>query len=132
MSTSININYTIEPQDLCDIICTAIESPDGEWVTGYTPSEYALACKEKGKNWYDNPDLYEMGGHDQHVFTIIYDDGDGNECAAKQIHHSDIIKGLEKLLSEKAQFIHVIRDDHDAGDADTLMQYIVFGDIIYG
>lgn len=110
-----------------------------------TPLEDANDCREDA--WAK---ILLAGGH-VYVYDINAEDDDefygtlphlyceSRESMRYILTLEDIRKALEKAFSRRdyvydvaCKFLRADDEDFDADDADTLMQYIVFGEVIYG
>lgn len=118
----ININFSViyRNQDIDDIICTALEGGINYWcdrveVEGEYLGEFAS-------------DQISRGG------TLILHDSE--KLYRYKLTLDKVLKGLETYIRERG--LAVIYDidietiDIDAEDADAIIQYALFGEIIYG
>lgn len=60
-------------------------------------------------------------------------DEEGTYKRTKQIVQATVERGLKAMaVSCGDRFSNIVKEEYDAIDADILMQYIVFGKIVYG
>lgn len=113
---------------IMDQFCTAIETTVGEWLA----SAQYLGPKVND-HWYSHPELLDL---DTFAVEFKYDDPDHNEGTfkgKKTIKYADIQTGLQKMaLASPAQFAELMNENGDAWTADSFLQFIIFGELIYG
>lgn len=111
------ITQTVEvPQGLVDdLICTAFEGGCAEWIDRINvinkPADIAYSS-----------DALTRGGH--YVFAI---DGEKHELDINKF-----VKGIEMFCECTGKTVDDLGEDHDAGDADMIMQYALFEEYRYG
>jgi len=119
----------IKTQRIVDLLCTAIESGVGYWVTEITQIKGKDAVE---KPWYSCPTIFD----DELVLKVVYDDPDkeeGNGAASKEITMKDIHKGFEIMaVKESGHFADFINENEDATTADVWWQCVVLGETVYG
>lgn len=119
----ININYkvTYTKQDIDDILCAALEGGICYWcgeaeVVGEYLGEYAS-------------DQISRGG------TLILHDNESDECY--ELTPEKFEQGLAKFLSERGTDVlteefALDTTEIDGSDADLIVQYALFGEVVYG
>ena len=113
-----NINVVVDVPDsfLADILVTAFEGGSNYWLD-------SVSIKDKPdtphKNLF-NSEIISMGG-------TLYCDSEDNGRA---------VLTKESLLGAVEWYIGInglgVLDDHDAQDSDTILQYALFGEVVYG
>ena len=140
---------SMEQEDLVDFLSTALYD-NGNYRTEYNVGCYNSVCK------VDEEDCFEekcakvlLAGGDISFADMLSEDssckyGDNpNAFWSEQaraviypIKYDDIIKGLNKAVEEGyASEVLALADkdaDFDALEADCLLQFILFGEVVYG
>lgn len=119
----LQIEIEITPQMLCDQVITFIESSDSIWCSSFV----------SGTDFsYQVPDQYQT---DTCKFTLKVEDPDGEEgefALTKDLTHDDFYVGLVKMADKSPRhFNDLITGNGDYYTADAMMQYIVYGEIIF-
>lgn len=124
----------IPPSLIADHFVTIIESPPMQWIE----SIYLEKCQphsDSSEVWYADPAIY----NEDLVIGVTYDDPDDEEGSYKGekiITYADIQAGYELLLKQRPLVFGRLLDEDgaawDANDADTLAQFIILGEEIYG
>ena len=112
------LDKVISKQDLNDLLVTAFEGGINYWVEkveldGEWPKESKKYLSDMLTEGF-NLKIYEAEGE---ILTLTLDDFKKGVQIYEQIHEQD----LESLM-----------DDHDADTADFIVQYALFGEIVYG
>ena len=134
---TINVPITLQPQDINDIICTAIEGGITYWCLSYMGYGDNLKLdgadqlkEEYGETVTRASDIkyaYEWLGFGGYL-TL-------EEASVTHRLDLDLFKaGLEKWISSQTFKPGEAFDigDIDAGDADSIVQYAIFGELKYG
>ena len=114
-----NSEIAVTAQDIDDIICTAFEGGINYWcykaevVGGKYLGEFAS-------------DQISRGGKLRLYIGEPFDD-ENSETYTFDL--SDLLKGLEKYIEDVG---HFDIDECDAEVADMIIQYTVFGELVYG
>ncbi len=101
-----------------NILCTAFEGGIGYWAASANPldniwpenAEYANQCLTRGVDIV----ISEIEETDKHILTM-----------------EKMLMGIERFCNRNNIGIHDLLEDHDAGDADCIIQYALFGEIVY-
>ncbi len=129
------VELTVKPQDISDLFVAAMEGGSNHWL--HTADYRGVVTPEdKGVVWWGSANVFA----DQSFSAEIgYDDPEGEEGngeGKKIITRADIQRGLDLLKDpEKGNPValgRIIAEDYDAEDADTFMQLVVLGEVIYG
>lgn len=128
------VRVLVNSQQLADIFTTAFEGATTYW------------CQEarrqrgpdlhEGKNgpgpWYSHEEFYER----DFCIALKYDDpklAEGNGKGRFKLDRGAVIKGLEALAAKDPRHLgELLCDDHDRDTADSFLQYVVFGDVVFG
>lgn len=134
-SFSIETRVEVTPQMLADVFCTAVESPCGSWchLFEYIDSEFRSDESEDSYRWpYADPKVFSGNFR----FKIRFDracDAEGEGKGRVELTRARVKKGLEAMAKANPyQFGNVIGEDHDAITADSLLQFCIFGEEVYG
>lgn len=139
----------VSHDNLVDLFSTALYGND-RWCVDYDIDTY-MKCKniKQGECLEDKlarlilegypiqiSDMY-CDGEDEYYGKLMHRYDQVNNCMDYDVYLSDIIKGLEEASKNSTSIKYVLDlcDDPaqlDMFDADTLLQYIVFGKQIYG
>lgn len=114
----------------------AVEGGSTDWLNAFlcAPDEHSQnlrrSIKLKHDVWYATPEYWrENGGA-----VLKYDNpSDGPDQVERTIGKHNIIVGL-RLMADKSprHFTDLITENDDAITHDVMVQYIVFGEIVYG
>ena len=137
---TINVPITLTPEDINDIICTAIEGGITYWCESYMG--YGDGKSPIGQDINYDYEWLGFGGYltleeDKSELDSENFDGDGNYKYTGMTHRLDLDlfkAGLEKWISSQTFKPGEAFDigDIDAGDADSIVQYAIFGELKYG
>lgn len=137
----------ITKEDLVDLLCTATYG--SSWIEIFRDKNITAEldteeddCREDiwakllfaGKSLYfaDFNAWYE----DEHYGKLLYEWDEKEQCMKYTFNLQDIIHGLEKAADCDSQLFSSFRNRDDGSfdiiDAESLMQYIIFGELIYG
>jgi hypothetical protein len=116
---SVKINHPVTQQFVDDILVTAFEGGINYWCSSVYPvgntfpdgATYTSDCLSRGRN------------------IVVVEDDDG-ESKSHILTLENLIYGIKcfAALHKNVNFF----EDFDACDADCIVQYAVFGDIVYG
>lgn len=130
--TTVLVSYKVSPRRIADLMVSAIEGGSNYWLRGggiylESPGDVAPDDTHDGP-WYDNPRRYE----DPDLCLKVVEDDDGAETD-HLVRQADITRGLQ-LMAEKSpdHFADIINENDDAITADVFLQYVTFGEIVYG
>lgn len=131
------VSYTrcLEDDEVKDILTTAIEGGIGYWAClGNDDTDWIDArnsYKETHNEWPCYCDVaFDLLNNNKCV--VFYDEQDDNKKLLLDKHQ--FIIGCQSFEEHKGCSIkHMLEDgDFDAWDADAIIQYALFGDVIYG
>lgn len=138
--TTLTTTVDIPTRRVCDLLITAFEGGSNYW---YTKLDYELPegityrdFRKGGK--FTDPGIYR---HPLEIIPFVegcaltLQDAEGDSDTVYRIDRAALLKGLE-LLSQSKQLQHhwqdFINENEDALTADTYLQLVVFGKVIYG
>lgn len=113
----------LTPQQIADVMTTAFEGGIGYWCSAARLIEPTVQRAPGEDPWYARAKLYE------HPFTIELDAAcaeDGKWRLTRSMIGERMAKVPLKRIAE------VTSENYDAETCDVLMQYWLFGDIVYG
>lgn len=123
-------NFLINQDDITNIIVTALEGGIGYW-----------ACMINDDPVFD--DYYNDDNNEQTLSEYVADilangktvrfydtDLDYDEAEKWELNGTKLAIGINKFIMEKG--INHLRESLDSMDADTIIQYALFGELIYG
>lgn len=137
MTVTVRNTHTFSQSDIDDLLSTVIEVGFGPWFI-YSAAKYPtdLTDFQEGGQHHDAYVKYWHHGVPLGLYImrggriIMIDLTDGKEYT---LDKAAIEGGLTLMAERKPDMFERIRNgDYDSIDADALMQYIAFGDIIYG
>ena len=117
---------------ITDLLTTAFESPLGDWSheANFKGDKSWLKPKDI---WYDQPELLAL---DNWSFEAVYDLADeeeGNGNGKKLIKFADLQTGLQKMAMKSGRhFGDFMNENEDTITGDVFIQYVIFGEVIYG
>lgn len=125
------IERDVTPQRIADMFTGAVEGGSGYWCSGIylkSPGDVAPGDEFRDEVWYANPHRYE--DPDLKIELFEFD----SEADKKHIVTLDNIKRGLALMAEKSphQFANLVGETDDATTADVFLQYVVFGEVVYG
>jgi hypothetical protein len=92
-------------------------------------SDIVVAADSAGYSWFEYgeiPDTFGVVGIVRH-----YEDEDENPVDLRYTL-ADVAKGVRLEAKRQGMTMRDLFEGHDAGIADSIMQYALLGDIIYG
>ncbi len=121
-------------------IIGALEGCHSPWMHSFKPSDtpatvVALdASKDPAEPmiWYSRETFWRAGGQARVVFDRDTDDeGDGG--GSTTVGYLDFVRGLSLMGGKSPRhFADLVNENDDAITHDVFMQYVIFGEIIYG
>lgn len=133
-----NINIEFKPQQIADLIVTAVEGDmTACWCDSLkpaTPDMQAKADACKQRPWYSDPEFW-TGNYTISVGEIV-DESEapvGDNIKYHTVGQESLRIGLG-VAAEKVphHFADLLQDNLDAVSADTILQCIALGDVVYG
>jgi hypothetical protein len=149
----ITVTTEIPSRRIADLFVTAIESGDpvtcaarGGWCYGVYWQSKGVDPRISDTVWYDDPATYERDDFQLEIWEVAdenaYVRGAGDkaniENGALKVHKigkEQIAAGLTKLAASKDYGHHyadIINENDDASTADTFLQFVVLGEVVYG
>lgn len=125
-------------EQLVDLLCTATYSSD--WLEIKTLKSERHLDEIYDEEYLENRCLEEKwadrllnGGH---IFCFdYYDEDDSGKTMRYTIRLEDIEDKLEKATKDEEvvrEYANWISGDYDYYDCNNLMQYVIFGEVVYG
>lgn len=110
----LNITVQITNQFLLDLMCTAVEGGINYW------AGVVDTVRDDDLNYLSVSivDLENMGDY-------------GGDVPSRIVTPDLMLAGLQAFLNEYPDRVSIL-EDHDAEDADCVMQMAVFGELVYG
>lgn len=119
----LKITYELTADRICDMFVGAFEGGSNYWINT-AQKEAGAEPKDKGLVWWGNPNIYQEGLE----FRVLDID-----AVNHHITWADIIKGIEVFaVKSPSQFSNMVNESGDGFTADCFLQYIVFGELVYG
>ncbi|MAE83511.1 MAG: hypothetical protein CMB80_12285 [Flammeovirgaceae bacterium] len=121
--TLITLKIELPPQDINDILCTAIEGGINYWC-----DQYEVLNDDNQKVDY----AWEVIGFSDKAQLVFFENESDADTAPTMTRISFLI-GLQKWLDSKEWIwpFSIDTGDIDAGDADCIVQYALFGELKY-
>lgn len=111
-------------EQINDLMVAALEGGINYWCGQVSLKEGSLTPEQKEKLKYLS-DCISLGG------TLILHDAESNDTW--ELNKEKFLKGIEKTLEwGNNADVQDLFDNHDAEVADVLIQYSVFGEIVFG
>ena len=114
---TVTTTTTFSIKEIEDIICAAFEGGINYWCDNIDVPDF-------GEHTY----AHEVLAHGGKVILNDFEDDDKKH----EIDGANIQKGLELMAKGLPNAFARLKGDYDALDADGLIQYAVFGNVIYG
>ena len=124
-TTKINVSAI----DVDNIMSAALEGGINYWCCEAIP--WVFKCNNA---WPDDVDYTSQclsRGYDIFLVDAEEDDDNGNPVEYI-LTLSAMIRGIEKYCDEHSVSYYDLREDHDAEAADCIVQYALFGKLVYG
>jgi hypothetical protein len=117
----ITISQELTPQDINDIVSTALEGGINYWCGGAIIKD--VPAKAEGK--YDfASDVISVGG------TLELYDAESPD--RWELNLEKLLNGIKMHCTKIGKTPLELMDDYDACDADCIVQYAVMGEIVFG
>jgi len=134
MPHTFNVSFTITDEEISDILTTAIEGGIGYWACLLNDDPDWIAAREIVKNrLQDTPCYCDVGLELLKTGKAIKfeDEEDGT---IHELTMEKLLQGCAVFAKEegKSPSKMLADGDFDANDADMLIQYALFGEVIYG
>lgn len=122
-------------KEMADLLTTAFEGGIQYWAqeisTGHTPAQ--ARCPDKTLVWYAQPQFYDG----DFLFWIRHSHpSDAGENPVKtDIDHRKLEEGLQRMAQSDGHvrcLLNILDGDYDAEDADVFMQFVLFGEVVFG
>lgn len=142
MSKTFTIQCTREvtTQEMAYWVITAFEGGINYWVNGATAVERTASgwqeltggryeAQMDGKcGPYANPEFWE---NPHHGYSILPED---DEPCERVLTANRLIAGIQAMVRDQRneEVTRLITEQYDANDADTLLQYALFSEVVYG
>lgn len=131
----------IDPEMIADLMCTAFES--GRYGCRYwmpkarPPAHLKMTGEEieKWHNWYSLPRTWTPGhGHVVRFWEVV--DESTEKCKIHRFEVDKMVEHLQRVASKDpavfAQFLNSRDDPLDGPAADTMLQLMLLGEVVYG
>jgi len=134
LKANININITMDPKTISDLLCCAFEGGSNYWyeITGYEFREGVSYADFKEGGQFTDPDCYyhpcQIIPLHEGCSVLISD-----EDQVTKLNRDNLVRGLEVLANKYPHhYKNIGSDEEDADTGDAYLQCCLFGDIIYG
>jgi hypothetical protein len=140
MAHKLSVHFELSPQSVMDILTTAIEGGINYWCESFL---FEVETGDtSGDGVWDSASYREMCDEPDFLcnarFTIVEiepsDDGDG-----RHVRTWEQLKDAFQAMAdrdcdsrERMALCNFLSDEYDANDADVLIQWLVWGKVIYG
>ncbi|BAQ90817.1 hypothetical protein [uncultured Mediterranean phage uvMED] len=133
----LNVQIELKPDDINDILCTAFEGGVDYWCSGIVGSDGDLELINNGAVEIEYE--YEHVGYGGKLEVHVQ----ANNNTAMILDLENFQSGLQKWMDKNPNSVEVHHDyrnkyttldigNIDAGDADCIVQYALFGKLVYG
>lgn len=118
------MRMTITNQEIADLMTTAVEGGCTYWCNQLRPDVYEYPGKSGP--WYADPAFYDR---DFAITVVDHED----EVATYVLTSERVQEGyLEWQTNYPKHWADFKSDDYDADTADTFLQTLAFGEVVYG
>lgn len=124
---TVTCSYDITREFINDLMTTAFDAGVGGcwyWVTDYENYLDGKTGKETGVEYFH--DVVAEGG----TLSIQILDGEDDEWY--DINTSKLLLGIQQYCKERNKTPEALMEDHDADDADCIVQMAIFAKVVYG
>lgn len=125
----IDARMGITVQEMDDILVTAFEGGITYWCSEAYPYGYDLS-----KEWPEGVEYVSQclsRGHD--IALVDAEEDDKNDVSVVYILTlSAMIRGIQMFCDVHGKNYNIVCEDYDASDADCMVQYALFGKLVYG
>ena len=133
----LNVQIELRPEDINDILCTAFEGGVDYWCSGIVGRDGDLAQLPMNQMGIEYE--YEHVGYGGKLEVYVK----SNNNTAMILDLENFQSGLQKWIDKNPDSVEVHHDyrnkyttldigNIDAGDADCIVQYALFGELVYG
>lgn len=135
-----SVEHKLTVEDIKDILTTAIEGGIGYWacLLNDTP-EWIKACKTLKESMKDTPCYCDVAWEvlSNNEAVKFEDEGDcieDDEAPILELTKEKLLKGCALYTGYTGKDIHesMEKGDFDANDADMIIQFALFGELMYG
>ena len=125
----ITTTHTFSKEDISDLIVTALEGGINYWCrkakkkTDTEGNWFGVAPEDQDKIEYAS-DLISYGG------TLILFDAESTD--KWELTLENVLKGIQMHCEKRNIAPAGLMDNYDAGDADCIVQYAIFNELIFG
>jgi hypothetical protein len=127
---SITTEKIFSAEEIADLIVSALEGGINYWCrkavmkeNAITHDYFGVVPEDQDKINYAS-DLISYGG------TLILFDAESND--KWELDAEKLLKGIEMHCTNSKRSPKDLMDDYDANDADAIVQYAVFGELVFG
>lgn len=122
--------YEVDEQLIDDLVCTALEGGINYWCSLAVIKRDAATKKMIGVP-EDQQDTIEFA-HEiiSRGGTLVLHDVETED--SWELDREKFLNGLKKFTEDCQKTPEDLRDDHDANDADLIVQYAIFNEIVFG
>ncbi len=116
---------SVTAQQIDDFVSTAFEGGITYWCFRAEPNcdtwpdgvDYASQCLTRGYGivLYDSEDVTDEGNPSEYILTL-----------------SNMLSGIQMFCDLHNKSYNMLCEDYDASDADCIVQYALFGKLVYG
>jgi hypothetical protein len=123
----VTIKHELSTRLVADLIVTAFEGGSNYWIDRGEYDDEVLVNELCHSPTYDCPEYWDRGG----AMSLYADDEPDVE---PDLHLSLVTIQAALNNDELANGIkaRIVAEDYDANDADVVIQFAVFGEIVYG
>jgi hypothetical protein len=123
----VNTTREITAQMISDQFVAAFEGGCTYWLNAATPSD-ATRKNATERPWYGSAAVFEGS----FAIHLEYDEA-GKGDHERVITEADVKQGLEAMaISDSIRFDEIVQETGDALTADSFLQHILFGELVFG
>lgn len=127
-SATVTAKVNVPWSNITNAIVGALEGGSSYWLREIEYADTPDGLTEKP--FYAETEFWTKGGR----IIFKYDDPEDDECRAETtIGQAELLVGLEMMaVGTPSHFGDLVSENDDAITHDTFIQYVLFGDVIYG
>jgi hypothetical protein len=124
----VTVPVELDDQFIEDMVVTAFEGGSNYWVD-HVQINHPAGEKMKGEpvsTWAAS--ALNLGGN---VVVFVREEGDSHDCPPVTMTKEMLVSGIQTWINNHTCSPEALMD-YDADDADCVLQYAVFGELVFG
>lgn len=124
---TVTLPLPVTTRRIADLIVGAFEGGSGYWLNGAR----LLHGEAVARPWYSCAAFYALP--DWRMRLTFDNPHEGPDTATADVGPAELVAGLASMAEKSpAHFADWLADNDDAATSDVFIQYVIFGEVIYG